>query len=117
MGVLDFVNGVTNGVSKKTKSVSESSNLKKKMLYEKERIQEIFAEIGEKFYNDPNGDHSDLIALCENIDQRKNRITRMNVEINAIKGKRICPKCKAKFDETLEYCGKCGTKLIVMQEE
>jgi ribosomal protein L40E len=117
MGVLDFVNGVTTGVSKKTKNVSESNNLKKKMLYERERITEIFTEIGEKFYNDQNGDHSELIALCENIDQRKRRIQKMNVEVNAIKGKKVCPKCRAKFDDDLDFCGKCGTKLIVLEGE
>lgn len=119
MGVLNIVKGVgkvTDGISNKTKEISESSNLKKKILYEQERIQEIYAEIGEKFYKNPNGDMSSLLELCEDIDKRKNRIKNMSVQQNALKGKRICPKCKSMFDDTNDFCGKCGAKLTILEE-
>ena len=117
MAIFDKISDAASGISKKTKSVSNSNNLKKKIAYEQERIQEIFAEIGEKFYADRTGDHKELVELCENIDQRKNRIRNMNVEVNAIKGKRICPKCHSKFEDSLEFCGHCGSRLIILEEE
>ncbi|MDD6086176.1 MAG: zinc ribbon domain-containing protein [Oscillospiraceae bacterium] len=120
MGVLDLVKGVgnvTDGISKKTKEMSESSNLKKKIAYEQDRIQEIYAEIGEKYYKNPDGDKAPLLELCEDIDRRKNRIKNMSVQQTALKGKRVCPKCKAVFDDSNEFCGKCGTKLTVLDAE
>ena len=56
--IADAGKGVSRGVSEKSKNASESSNLRKKILYEEERITEIMQEIGKQFYQDPNGDHS-----------------------------------------------------------
>ena len=117
MGILQFAGDVQKNISNKTKNVSESNNLKKKIKYEQDRIQEIFLQIGEGFYNDKNGDHKEIIKLCKDVDDRKRRIKNMKVEANALKGIRICPKCNSKFDDTQEYCGHCGTKLIVYQGE
>ena len=41
----------------------------------------------------------------------------MSVQQTALKGKRVCPKCKAVFDDSNEFCGKCGTKLTVLDAE
>ena len=46
MSILDKFTDVSRGVSEKTKSMSEANNLKRKILYEEERIVEIFGDIG-----------------------------------------------------------------------
>ena len=101
------------GVSESSKSAAETSNLKKKIAYEKERIQEVMTEIGRLFYENPNGDHKAELELCADIDDRKRRIASMQGDLSSLKGVRICGKCGARFDEkyTFGFCGNCGAKL------
>ena len=45
MGILDKFNDASRGVSEKAKNISEANNLKRKILYEEERIVEIFVNL------------------------------------------------------------------------
>ncbi len=110
-GIFDKLSNASKGVTDMSKSASETSNLKKKIAYEQERIQEVMQEIGRHYYANPNGDYS---ALCADIDDRKRRINSMKNELQSIKGVRVCSKCGTKFDEkyTFEFCGKCGSRLV-----
>ena len=111
MGIIDKIGDVSRGVSDKTKNMSEASNLKRKILYEQERIVEIFADIGKKYYKNPNEDPAVFKLLCDDIDQRRRRIKKMHLELNGIKGKKVCPKCKAEGSENVQFCGRCGTRI------
>ena len=113
MGLFDKVNQVSRSVSESSKSAAETSNLKKKIAYDKERIQEVMTEIGRLFYENPNGDHKAELELCADIDDRKRRIASMQGDLSSLKGVRICGKCGARFDEkyTFGFCGNCGAKL------
>ena len=53
MGIFDKMNQVSRNVAESSKSAAETSNLKKKIAYEKERIQEVMTEIGRLFYENP----------------------------------------------------------------
>ena len=46
MGLFDKVNQMSRSVSESSKNAAETSNLKKKIAYEQERIQEQLQEIG-----------------------------------------------------------------------
>ena len=81
MGLFDKVNQVSRSVSESSKSAAETSNLKKKIAYEKERIQEVMTEIGRLFYENPNGDHKAELELCADIDDRKRRIASMQGDL------------------------------------
>jgi len=111
MGIIDKFNDVQRTVSDKTKSVAEANNLKRKILYEEERIVEIFADIGKKYYKNPNEDPANLKILCDDIDTRRRRIKKMRYELNGIRGYKICPKCNAEVNERFQFCGKCGARL------
>ena len=63
MGILDKINDAGKGVSDKAKNVSEANNLKRKILYEEERIVEIFTDIGKKYYKNPGEDPNALKVL------------------------------------------------------
>ena len=86
MGILDKFNDVSRGVSEKTKNISEGNNLKRKILYEEERIVEIFTDIGKKYYKNPNEDPAALKVLCDYIDTRRSTIKKMRYELNQIRG-------------------------------
>lgn len=111
MGIIDKISDVSRGVSDRTKNMSEASNLKRKILYEQERIVEIFADIGKKYYKNPNEDPAVFKLLCDDIDQRRRRIKKMQFELSGIKGQKVCPKCKAEVNDNFQFCGKCGTKI------
>ena len=106
MGLFDKVNQMSRSVSESSKNAAETSNLKKKIAYEQERIQEQLQEIGRLFYENPDGDHKAELEVCADIDDRKRRIASMQ-------GVRVCSKCGARFDEkyAFAFCGQCGAKL------
>ncbi|MCR4862115.1 MAG: zinc ribbon domain-containing protein [Ruminococcus sp.] len=117
MGLLDTIGSVGKGASERAKNASEASNLKRKILYEEERIVEIFTDLGKKYYKNPDGDPSELKLLCDDIDQRRRRIKKMRYELNGIRGYKICPKCDAEVNERFQFCGRCGARLPDIEDE
>lgn len=117
MGILDKFNDASKGVSDKAKNISEANNLKRKILYEEERIVEIFTDIGKKYYKNPDEDPSVFRVLCEDIDTRRRRIKKMRFELNQIRGYKICPKCDAEVNEKFQFCGRCGARLPDPEDE
>lgn len=117
MGLLDTIGSVGKGASERAKNASEASNLKRKILYEEERIVEIFTDLGKKYYKNPDGDPSELKVLCDDIDQRRRRIKKMRYELNGIRGYKICPKCDAEVNERFQFCGRCGARLPDIEDE
>ena len=104
------VPGATGGPGKLMKNATEIANLKRKIAYEDERIVEVFADIGKKYYKNPNDDPSVLRELCEDIDSRRRRIKKMLIELNNLRGYRLCPKCDAEVSGKFQFCGVCGAK-------
>ena len=117
MGFFEAIGSVGKGASDKAKNISEANNLKRKILYEEERIVEIFTDIGKKYYKNPDSDTSELKTLCDDIDQRRRRIKKMRYELNGIRGYKICPKCDAEVNERFQFCGRCGARLPDIEDE
>ena len=119
MGIADVVGSIgstATGVADKAKSISEVGNLKRKIAYEEERIVEIFADIGKSLYENRNQDLSAFAPLCDDMDVRKRRIKRMRLEMNEIRGVKLCETCGTEVDEKYQYCGVCGAKLPSSRE-
>jgi len=117
MGFFDKITDVSKGANDKMRNMSEASNLKRKILYEEERIVEIFADIGKKYYKNPDEDPKVFRLLCEDVDQRRRRIKRMRFELNQIHGRKICAKCDAAVNEKFQFCGSCGARLPDPEDE
>ena len=111
MSIIDKLGDVSRGVSGKTKSLAETGDLKNKILYEQERINEICTDIGKKYYKNPEGDPAELKELCDDIDQRRRRIKKMEFKLNSLKGRKVCTKCGREVAENMSFCGYCGTKM------
>ena len=111
MGFMDMFTNASKTVSDQAKNASEVNNLKRKILYEEERIIEVFADIGKKYYKNPDEDPVVLKALCDDVDTRRKRIKQMRFELNSIRGYKICPKCDAEVNEKFQFCGVCGARL------
>ena len=117
MGIFDKISDAQRNVQEKTKNMSEASNLKRKILYEEERIGEVFQDIGKRYYKNPNEDPASLKVLCDDIDTRRRRIKKMRYELNGIRGYKICPKCDAEVNERFQFCGRCGARLPEMDDD
>jgi len=117
MSILDKLGDASKGVSDKAKNISEVNNLKRKILYEEERIVEIFTDIGKKYYKNPNEDPANLKVLCDDIDTRRRRIKKMRYELNGIRGYKMCPKCGAEVNERFQFCGRCGARLPDVEDD
>lgn len=117
MGILDTFGSVSKTASDKAKNISEANNLKRKILYEEERIVEIFTDIGKKYYKNRNDDPAALNELCDDIDKRRRRIKKMRFELNGIRGYKICPKCDAEVNERFQFCGRCGARLPEIEDD
>ena len=80
MGILNKIgeaaSSASRNVNEKTKNMSDTSNLKRKILYEEERIVEIFTDIGKTYYKTPDK-VDELKAYCDDIETRKKRIKKM----------------------------------------
>ncbi len=114
MGVFNkigsAVSDANRNLSEKSKNVSDTNNLKRKITYEEERIMEIFMEIGKIYYKTPDN-VSELKSLVDDIETRKRRIKKMRFELQSKKGFKTCPKCQAEVQEKFMFCGVCGAKL------
>lgn len=119
MSILDVVNATSRSVNEKTRNMQEVANLKRKIVYERERIVEVFAEIGEKFYNmDPsNQDFSELRVLCDDVNTRKRRIKKMLFQLHNMRGFKICPQCKSEVNGKFKFCGTCGARIPEPEED
>ena len=111
MSFLDKVTDAGKGVTGKMQNYSEVNNLRRKILYEEERIIEIFADIGKKYYKNPEEDPQVFRALCQDIDTRRRRIKKMRFELNTLRGFKLCPKCETENSDKNQYCGVCGARL------
>lgn len=120
MSIFEKIGGAASAASRSvneaTKNMSDTSNLKRKILYEEERILEIFADIGKIYYKTPEKT-DELKALCDDIDTRKKRIKKMRFELQTKKGYKICPTCQAEVQEKFQFCGVCGAKLPSCDED
>ncbi len=117
MGIIDSLSRAGGGMSEKAKNASEVNNLKRKILYEEERIVEVFADLGKKYYKNPDENPAVFKELCDDIDSRRRRIKRMRFELNGMRGYKICPKCDAEVNEKFQFCGVCGARLPDSDDE
>ena len=113
MGLLD----TGKGVADKAKNIPEISNIKKKIIYEEDRILELLADIGRKYYIAHEIDKEAFDKICEDITTRRIRIKKMKFEINMMKGFKVCLKCDSEINAKFEFCGVCGARLPNIDDE
>ena len=116
MSVLDKVGDTLSSVSKdvvgKVKSGSDISKIKQQIVYEEERILDFYTQLGKHYYVDKTSNASEQYAkLCQEIDERSERIVRLKKQINSLKGIKICSSCGSVVTNNFLFCGLCGFKL------
>lgn len=101
---------------KKTNEVVNTSKQKFDIATLQNKRQKDFEALGEIYYNlikDSEIEDSKIQIIVAAINEKNEKITAINEEINATKHRRICPVCSAVISEEAVYCSVCGAKLTI----
>lgn len=98
----------------KATSISEELKFKSKISDLKDKIEDLYTEIGKIVYEEMK-DGKDVskeavVEKCEEISKAKDDIEKLKIEILAVKKIKKCAECGEELDIRAEFCSKCGTK-------
>ena len=105
---------VADVVAKKTEQTVEVTKIKNQIRTMEKNNERDLLDMGKMIYESfkKNEEVCDCFKeLCEAIKEREDAIEKMNEEVAELKGKGVCPDCKAHVDPNASFCAKCGTKL------
>lgn len=126
---MGFFDGLSKKASETYKNTAEKTNkltreikLKSLINDDKDKIEEIYIEIGKKVYEkhirEENIDiKSELIEECSKIDAYAKEIEDMKNEMLALKNLRLCYKCAYEMDINAKFCPKCGAVQDMRNDE
>jgi DNA repair exonuclease SbcCD ATPase subunit len=113
---MAFFNDLQKGLSSvgkqaadKAKEVADLTVKTTELRTEKQKLEEAYARIGERFYQDTKDvpSEEDLVDFNE-VEARLNAIQTLEQEIQQLKGKKPCPNCGEMVDADSKYCSQCG---------
>lgn len=103
--------------TEKTSKIAKEAKIKMSMNESKSKIEELYEEIGKKFYEHhiTNDDIDiDIEAIleeyCIKIDDLCDKIEDERKELLSLKDKKQCPECFYEIDEDYHFCPNCGAK-------
>ena len=113
---MGFFNEIGKKTSEATSKITKETKLKLKINDNKNKIENIYEEIGkivyEKHVREENiSIKEELQEECSKIDELSKEIEVARKEILRLNNKRQCPKCYAEIENEAVYCSKCGQKL------
>lgn len=96
----------------KTVKFSGEMKLKGKINEAKNKITNLYEEIGEHVYNqyktNTEEGKEEISAKCEEISKQFDEISKLEVEILSLKEVKKCEKCGAEINKKDDFCSKCG---------
>lgn len=101
--------------AEKTNKLTKEIKLKSAINDCKDKIDEIYKEIGKKVYEkhirEENIDiKSELLEECSKIDAYATEINDMQKEMLSLKNIKVCPACGAQIKDESKFCPSCGEK-------
>lgn len=123
----DFFDGLGTAISRtarelggKAENLYESQKMKNRIAGEERQIQKIMAEIGRiiyKRYLDGAPLEDAQRILCEQIDQRMDKIADYKEGLAGVRGRKICPSCGSSVEGNASFCPHCGAACTVREAE
>ena len=99
-------------VGGKVKDTADVLRLKQKLASEESKRKAAYRAIGELYYQEHEGELDEAyIPYFEQVGEASAAIEDYQAQINALKGRQICPACGAAVEADSAYCGKCGCKM------
>ena len=99
---------------KYTGNYTKQVRLKLRMAEKKNRIEDIYTNIGEKIYREyVLGEEvtKDLVSECESIDKLSEEVEYCRMEILKLKDKIQCRECHREIHSEYKFCPVCGANL------
>ncbi len=124
---MDFLNKLGKKASEtyqvtkeKTVKFSGELKLKGKISDAKNRIVELYEEIGEHVYNgyktNSEEGREEISAKCEEISCEFEKIAKLEAEILNLKEVKKCTECGAEINKKDDFCSKCGKEQPKQEE-
>lgn len=123
----DFFDSIGKSLAKTMREVGgraenfySEQKLKGNISGEEKQIQKIMEELGKIVYRrycDGAPLEDMQKRLCEQIDQRMERIAQFKEEIAGVKSKKICSSCGMAVEEGMAFCPHCGTACTTKEKE
>lgn len=123
----EFFDGLGEAITKTARELGgraetfyETQKMKNRISGEERQIQKIMAEIGKIIYRrylDGTPLEDSQKMLCEQIDQRMEKIARYKESLAGVKGRKICPSCGSSVDGSASFCPHCGAACPTRETE
>lgn len=123
----EFFDGLGEAITKtarelggRAETLYETQKMKNRISGEERQIQKIMAEIGKIIYRrylDGTPLEDSQKMLCEQIDQRMEKIARYKESLAGVKGRKICPSCGSSVDGSASFCPHCGAACLTRETE
>ena len=123
----EFFDGLGEAITKtarelggRAETLYETQKMKNRISGEERQIQKIMAEIGKIIYRrylDGTPLEDSQKMLCEQIDQRMEKIARYKESLAGVKGRKICPSCGSSVDGSASFCPHCGAACPTRETE
>ena len=112
---MGFFNELGKKTSKATTKITRETKLKMKINENKEKIRELYEEIGTIIYEKHIREEDinikeELNEQCSKLDDLSKEIEQDRMEILKLNNKKMCIKCFAEIESDMKFCPKCGKK-------
>ncbi|MDO4942028.1 MAG: zinc-ribbon domain-containing protein [Lachnospiraceae bacterium] len=98
--------------AEKAKDVADITVKTAQLHTEKQKLEECYARIGQRFYEATKDvpAEMDLVDFNE-VEARLSAMKVLEDEIQQLRGKKPCPNCGEMVDKESNYCNHCGTSI------
>jgi len=112
---MSFFNDLGKKQLKTTAKIATEAKLKIEIAENKERIKELYIELGRKIYENHVREeslniHEFISDDCSKIDEISKQIEQARKEILVLNNKKMCNKCYAEIETDYLFCPQCGEK-------
>ncbi len=118
--IISELKNTADKVVKKSVELAELSKIKLSIASTKSEIGANYKALGELVYmaqKNDEADSKDITELIEKIDELYKRLDEFNEVYSSLKNEKICPDCNKANPMDQAYCGSCGHKFEIAQEE
>ena len=107
-------------IGERAESFYSEQKLRNKISGEEKQIRKIMEELGKIIYRRYKDDvplEDMQRRLCEQIEQRMDRIGQYKEAIAGVKEKKVCPSCGITVEAGMAFCPHCGAACTTKEQE
>ena len=113
MAFFENLGKAAQAAAKKSGELVEVTKLNVNINSEEDKIQKLYAQIGESIYEKYSASgvtEDEVKETCETIKVHEQNIKALRDKIAEIRGTKQCVSCGAELEKNQIFCSRCGTK-------